>query len=72
MFRRSYFSHEVPPDLAKTMPRPTSRSAYRRAMIHTSPGFAIRGGYRFNTIIMRSGNSTDVTVTRENWYNIRP
>ena len=72
MFRRSYYSHAVPPEIEAHYPRPTSRSAYRRALVGTSPGFAIRGGYRYNHIVLSSGRSTDVTVIREEWFNWRP
>ncbi len=72
MFRRSYYSHDVPADKAANYPRPRSRSAYRRAVTGYGPGFAIRGGYRYNRIFMRSGRSTDLTVIREEWFDIRP
>ena len=72
MFRRSYFSHKISRADAKRFPRPRSRSAYRRAVTNFQPGFAIRGGYRINRIFMRSGNSTDLTILREDWYDLRP
>ena len=71
-FRRSYFSHELPPQVARHYPVPESRSAYRRPYVHKSPEFSIRGGYRNNYIFMRSGLSTDVTVVREDWYQVGP
>jgi len=72
MFRRSYDSHDVPPEVADSFPRPESRSAYRPARVSYGPGFAIRGGYRINRIFMRSGQSTDLTVIRQDWFDIRP
>lgn len=72
MFRRSYFSHIVPAELQRVSPRPNSRSAYRRALVGTSPGFSVQGGYRINRIFLRSGNSTDLTVIREDWVRYRP
>ena len=72
MFRRSYFSHELPREVAETLPRPESRSAYRPAVVNYGPGFAIRGGYRINRIFIRSGQSTDLTVIRQDWFDIRP
>ena len=73
MFRRSYFSHAQPHDVPPHAEfYPGSRSAYRRPWVGTSPGFAARGGYRYNTLFLRSGNSVDFTVIRENWFEINP
>ena len=72
MFRRSYHSHVIPEAMQHQYPRPVSRSAYRRPVVHHRPGFAIRGGYRYDRMILRSGNSTDVTIYRENWFDFRP
>jgi hypothetical protein len=72
IYRRSYFSHDIPPEEAGFRSFPESRSAYRKAYVNTSPGFAVRGGYRFNRIYMRDGNSTDLTVIREDWFQVRP
>ena len=72
MFRRSYYSHVIPENMQHNFPRPVSRSAYRRPLVHHRPGFAIRGGYRYDRMILRSGSSTDVTVYRENWFDFRP
>jgi len=69
MFRRSYYSHQLPPDVAATSPKPESRSAYRRAVV--PPGIAVRGGYRWNRIFLRSGQSTDTTIIREGWVQFR-
>jgi hypothetical protein len=72
MFRRSYFSHALPPEVAAQYPRPESRSAYRPAVVSYGPGFAIRGGTRINRIFMRSGQSTDLTIIRQDWFDVRP
>lgn len=72
MFRRSYYSHERPPGEPPGYPLPRSRAAYRPAYVGQNPGFAIRGAHRFNTIYLRSGNSVDVTILREDWFNLRP
>lgn len=71
MFRRSYYSHEIPEPLRDRFPRPESRSAYRRATIG-GRGFAVRSGHRFNRIILQSGLSTDVMIIREDWTRFRP
>ncbi|MEX0717687.1 MAG: hypothetical protein WD066_13925 [Planctomycetaceae bacterium] len=72
MFEPSYYSHELPPEVAAEHPRPVSRSAYRRAWAATQPGAAIRGAWRFNRVQMRSGNSVDTLIIREDWFNERP
>jgi hypothetical protein len=72
IYRRSYFSHDIPPEESGFRSFPQSRSAYRRAYVNASPGFAVRGGYRFNRIFMRDGASTDLTVIREDWFQVRP
>lgn len=72
MYRRSYYTHDVPPEEAGFQSYPPSRSAYRRAYVNTTPGFAVRGGYRYNRILMRDGSSSDLTVIREDWFQVRP
>ena len=72
MFRRSYYSHDVPAELESVYPRPASRSAYRPALVGTTPGFAIRGAHRFNRIYLNSGSSTDLTIIREDWHELTP
>lgn len=72
MFRRSYYSHELPDGVESNHPRPHSRSAYRRAYVGSGYGFAVRGGYRISRTHLRVGNSVDTTVVHEGWYNIRP
>ncbi len=69
MFEHSYYSHRDSP--AYTMGvAPRSRSAYRKPVISTHPSFAIRQGYRYNTIGIYNGQSTDRTVIREGWFDI--
>ena len=72
MFRRSYYSHQVPPEIELQNPTPRSRSAYRGAYVGINPGFSIQGGYRFNRVVINSGNSSDVTILRRNWFEITP
>ena len=72
MYHRSYYSHAIPREKAADSPRPQSRSAYRRAITGYGPGVAIRGGYRYKRIYLRSGNSTDLTVIREDWFDLQP
>lgn len=72
MFRRSYHSHIRPPGHEIDSPLPESRSAYRTPVVRYHPGFSIRGGQRFNNYTLRSGSSTDWTIIRENWFEIRP
>lgn len=72
MFGRSYYSHRVPEELRDAWPRPESRSAYRRPYLGTTPGFSISGGYRINRTFLRSGNSTDLTVYRQDWVREWP
>lgn len=75
MFRRSYYSHatatydESGVPLGPPIP---SRWAYRKPYAGNGPGFAARGGYRYNIQNMRSGNNVDVTVLRENWFEFAP
>lgn len=71
IFRRSYYSHAVPPHLRARYPLPHSRSGYRRALIGTLPGFSVQGGYRINRIFLQSGNSSDLTIIREGWFRVR-
>lgn len=71
LFQRSYYSHRITQAEASTFPRPNHRSAYRRPVYDSSPGFAIRGGHRYNRFQLRSGSSTDVTIFREDWVQER-
>lgn len=72
MFQRSYYSHDIPPELESRYPRPISRSAYRRAVLPLTPGFAVRHAHRYNRVYLRSGNSSDVTILRDDWFQVRP
>ncbi len=71
MFEQSYFSHSLSPEEARHFPQPESKGAYRRAYANFAPGTSVRGGYRFNRIFLRSGNSTDMTVIREDWFGFQ-
>ncbi len=72
IYRRSYFSHDIPLEKSGFESFPESRSAYRRAYVNPGPGFAVRGGYRINRIFLNDHNSSDLTVIRENWFQVRP
>ncbi len=73
MFRRSYYSHEIPEEVREHMPPPPPpRSAYRPAMTGYGPGFAVRGGYRWNRITLGRGRNTDTMILRENFFEFRP
>lgn len=76
MYRPSYFAgrptHGPARDnWAAERPLPHSRSAYRRPLVGGGFGFAARGGYRYNRIYLQSGLSTDVTVIREDWLDLK-
>jgi len=64
MFRRSYFSHPIPPELAYKSPAPVSLSAYRPAVVGPYPGFAVQSIQRFNNVVIPSGASVDYTLLR--------
>src|SRR5262245_32205335 len=72
LFRRSYYSHVANDGLDALAPIPTNRSAYRYPITSSGPGFAIRGGYRINRMVIQSGNSYDVTIFRQNWFEVTP
>jgi hypothetical protein len=65
VFRRSYFSHVLPPQVQARYPVPESRSAYRLPLVDVYPGFSVQGVQRYNTILMDQGN--DVTIYRQFW-----
>lgn len=71
-FRRSYFSHAVPPEIDARYPKPVSRSAYRQPVKRSYPGIYVRGGFRQNNVILRSGNSFDRTFITEGWVDVLP
>jgi hypothetical protein len=70
VFRRSYFSHILPPDVQAHYPIPESRSAYRLPLVDVYPGFSVQGVERYNTIIMDHGN--DVMIYRQFWVQAKP
>ncbi len=72
MFRRSYYSHELPAGAKVDYPLPNSRSAYRRPWVAPSLGYSTRGAYRFNRMQLRSGNSVDTTIFYEGRFELRP
>jgi hypothetical protein len=72
MYRRSYFSHVLPPQIQARYPVPESRSAYRRPYVNLSPGFGVRGSYRYNPIMIYDGQSTDVEIYRQFWFQTEP
>jgi hypothetical protein len=72
MFRRSYFSHVLPPEIQARYPVPESRSAYRRPLVNLAPGFGVRGSYRYNPIEIYDGRSTDVEIYRQFWFQTEP
>ncbi len=72
MYRRSYYSHQLPPEIQSQYPLPLSRTAYRPTFMRSGPGYNVRGGYRIKRFFLRSGNSTDMTIYREDWFDARP
>ena len=62
MYRRSYFSHALPPGVEPGYPLPVSESAHRPAIVSPYPGFGIQETRRFNTVAIPSGASLDVTI----------
>ena len=72
MYNRSYYSHQLPPEVAARYPRPQSRSAYRVPELATTPGFALRGARRWNYVRLYSGNSYDTTIFRSDTFNVVP
>lgn len=72
MYNRSYYSHQLPPEVAARYPRPQSRSAYRVPELATTPGFAIRGARRWNYVRLYAGNSYDTTILRSDTFNVVP
>lgn len=69
-FNRSYYSHELPPEVAARYPRPQSRSAYRLPQLATTPGFALKGARRWNYVRMYNGNSYDTTIYRSDSFDV--
>ena len=69
MYRRSYFSHALPPGVEPSYPLPVSESAYRPAVVSPYPGFGIQEMRRFNHVVIPSGASVDVTL--QYGHNVR-
>lgn len=72
MFRRSYYSHHVPLEHRAQFPPPQRRTAYRPAYVGITPGFAVRGVYRYNRIQLGQGRNSDVTIYRQDWFEEQP
>lgn len=72
MFRRSYFSHTLPPGFEPDYPLPESRSAYRPAYYREAPGLSVRSAYRVNNYIIQNGNRFDRTFYREGYIEFDP
>ncbi|WP_145263227.1 hypothetical protein [Calycomorphotria hydatis] len=72
MFRRSYFSHDVPPEIASTLPTPQSRSAYRPAFVNPNVGISVSGGWRYNRVVIQSGQSRDTILLRRGFVRVQP
>lgn len=70
MFRRSYFSHQLPPGVAPNYPIPDSRSAYRTAYYHH--GFGVNSSYRINNYVIQNGSRIDRTIYQEGWLEFTP
>jgi hypothetical protein len=73
VFRRSYFSHVLPPQVQARYPVPESRSAYRLPLVDIYPGVSVQGVQRYNTIILGNGsNGTDYAIYRQFWMQVKP
>lgn len=73
IFRRSYFSHVLPPEIQARYPIPESRSAYRLPLVDIYPGVSVQGVQRYNTILLGNGqNGTDMTIYRQFWLQAKP
>jgi hypothetical protein len=70
IYRRSYFSHVLPPEIQARYPIPVSRSAYRLPIVDMSPSFGAQGVERYNTIYLDHGN--DVMIYHSFWVQGRP
>jgi hypothetical protein len=73
IYRRSYFSHVLPPQIQARYPVPESRSAYRLPLVDIYPGVSVQGVQRYNTIILGNGSTgTDTTIYRQYWLQVKP
>lgn len=70
MYRRSYFSHVLPPGADRDPSLPQSRSAYRTAYYRPAIGF--RSSFRINNNIIRNGSRYDWTRQTEGWIEPLP
>ena len=72
-FRRSYFTHELPPgELFAGAPMPISRSAYRIPYVPHYPGVTVQSTWRLNRVQLRSGASTDTQFLWQGTTEFRP
>ncbi len=71
-FKRSYYSHALPPGTEPNYPLPESRSAYRPAYYREAFGFSIRSAYRVNNYVIQNGNRFDRTFYREGYVEVNP
>jgi hypothetical protein len=73
VFRRSYFSHVLPPEVQARYPVPESRSAYRLPLVDLNPSISIQGIYRYNSINIYDGiGSYDNTIYGQLWLQVKP
>jgi hypothetical protein len=72
MFRPSYFTHAPAASQPRYITPPMYRSAYRPAVTGLTPGFAVRGGYRWNHITLGTGRFADVTILRGGFFEQQP
>ena len=72
MYRRSYFSHMLPPGVPPEYPLPESRSAYRPAFYREALGGSVRSAYRINNYIIQNGPRSDRTFYREGYIEFNP
>lgn len=70
MFRRSYYSHQLPDGMVPNYPLPESRSAYRTAYYRY--GFGVSTGYRINNYVIQNGARVDRTIYQEGWVEFNP
>ncbi len=71
-FRRSYFTHQLPQEVAATVPMPVSRSAYRIPTRPYNTGGTVRWTWRSNNIHLDSGSNHDSQVMWERSVEFRP
>jgi hypothetical protein len=72
MFKRSYFSHALPPGVTPPFPVPESRSAYRKAYYSEGPTFQVRSAYRINNFVLQNGARSDRTIYQEGYIQFGP